>query len=691
MIKMTIAGEEVVSNKEFTITEEMLATSSTILNNCYPKTWEQDHDYVSRFYYPKDYSKCLIYKDTPILPKEYTQVDCLKLTGTQYIDTGVYGNLETELVATAIRTTTGNMQIFGDISSNNRAISCNIGSASTSTLNRFGSATVYIIYKNYIEQDKQFTIKENKTGIYIDGVRAGSLNATADFTTQRTLLLGTRNGSSLSNFWVGSIYSCQIYDNGTLIRNFVPCYRNSDKVVGMYDLANDVFYTNAGTGVFTYNQEQIETETTLIFSGVVKNSGNISLRPTEPKYCSLQILDFKTFLSEGETLDFVINNKTVLQAIQMVTDAISQYGFVLGNVNIIGGDEVIGAYSTQEKTAYDVFQYLADITQSRWYTRMIDENTVAIDFYDPTLMPQGLDIDYTEQYFEENQVIDLTFNYGTRDYRNKQVMLSNEVFGGVDYEETIIADGYNKVFSVTTNIGLLKAITVNGVSMTFATNEEKVLGTEADFYYTIGTNQIEANDTIYASNSVIIVSYTPLVKGRQVVYNTDEVNRINSQTDRKGVIARYEQRNDVLSAQELEKIGQTYIKYKGSPEIILTLQTQTNIYDIGEVVHFNAPINDLDTDYMVKKKSTQIIATGDYSNIFYTYELTSSFNSESAINYFDNQRAKTSGNITSGEYITRNIDIENIANIIWDNLTITEVTPSGDNILNSPLNSPFTQ
>lgn len=691
MIRMTIAGEEVVSNKEFTITEEMLATSSTILNNCYPKTWEQDHDYVSRFYYPKDYSKCLIYKDTPILPKEYTQVDCLKLTGTQYIDTGVYGNLETELVATAMRSTSGNMQIFGDVSNNSRAITCNIGwSKTTTTVNRFGNKSLDIAYRNYIEPSQPFTIKSNKTGIFIDNIQIGTFDTTTSFTTQRTLLLATRNGSSLSNLWVGSIYSCQIYDNGTLIRNFIPCYRNSDKVVGMYDLANGVFYTNAGTGVFTYNQEQIETESTLIFSGLVKNSGNISLRPTEPKYCSLQILDFKTLLSEGETLDFVISNKTVLEAIQMVVDAVSQYGFVLGNVNIIGGNDVIGAYSTQEKSAYDVFQYLADITQSRWSTRMVDENTVAIDFYDPTLMPQGIDIDYTKEWFDDNQVTGLSFNYGTRDYRNKQVMLSDQVYGGTDYIDTILGDGYNKSFLTTANIGLIKSITVNGTSVTFATNEDKELGIDADFYYTPGNDSI-STDNSYSAGTQIVVTYTPLIKGREVIYNTDEVQRINSQIGRKGVIARYEQRNDILTSDNLEKVGQAYIKYKGSAEIILTLSTLVDIYNIGEVVHFNAPITELDTDYMVKKKSTQIIATGDYSNVFYTYELTSSFNSESAINYFDNQRNKTYGNISQGEYITRNIDIENTANIIWDNLTITEVTPNGDNVLNSILNSPFTQ
>ena len=62
MIKMFINDEEVVSNKELSIKEEMLSTPSTILNNCYPKAWENVKDYVSKFYYPRDYSRCIIAK-----------------------------------------------------------------------------------------------------------------------------------------------------------------------------------------------------------------------------------------------------------------------------------------------------------------------------------------------------------------------------------------------------------------------------------------------------------------------------------------------------------------------------------------------------------------------------------------------------------------------------------------------------
>ena len=53
MIQMFIGNEEVVSNKDFTITEEMLSTSSTILNNCYPKVGKMTEIMFQDFITPK--------------------------------------------------------------------------------------------------------------------------------------------------------------------------------------------------------------------------------------------------------------------------------------------------------------------------------------------------------------------------------------------------------------------------------------------------------------------------------------------------------------------------------------------------------------------------------------------------------------------------------------------------------------
>lgn len=495
MIKIFIGGVEVVSNKTFNIKEELLATSSTILNNCYPKSWETNHDYTNNFYFPKDYSNCEIYDDDD-----------------------------------------------------------------------------------------------------------------------------------------------------------------------------------------------------LIFSGVVKNSGNISLRPTEPKFCDLQILSYKCLLSEGQTLDFVIDNKTIEEAIEMVINHISDYGFVVGNIELSNGSDKIGAYSTLNKTPYDVFQYIADISQSKWFTRTIDENTVAIDFYSPELMEQVADIEYTNEYFEENNIIDMSFSFGTQDYRNKQIILSDEVYGSIDTDESITSNGYQTTFETSGIIAIVKNIYVNGVQKTIGTNDEKEIGIYADFYYTPGESSIESN-TNYIAGTIIRIVYTPLVKGRQIVYNNNEINRINSQTGRNGIIARYEDRNDILSSDELNQVAQTYIKYKGTPEIILTIKTQNvDLFNIGQQVYFDMPyLQDLNTNYMVKSKEIEITKTGDNGYVFYTYQLSSNYNSESAINYFDNQRNKANGNISTNEFITRNIDIEDETSIIFDNLQIEQMTPIGDNVLNSILNSPFLQ
>lgn len=431
----------------------------------------------------------------------------------------------------------------------------------------------------------------------------------------------------------------------------------------------------------------------ILFSGIVKNSGEISLNPREPHYCSLQVLDYKTFLSESNTLDFVISNKTIIEAIQMVVNAVSGYGFVVGNIGITQGNDIIGAYSTLNQSAYDVLQYLANISGSRWRARYVDSSTMAIDFYDPDLLPQANDILYTKQYYEDNNIVNLSFSYGTRDYRNKQIVLSDEIYGDIDYRENLYADGYQTTFILQENIGVVNSVSVNGVAQEVITKEEKDNGVDGDFWYTPGKDTLDSKKTL-SVNSEIIVEYTPLIKGRQIIYNSDEVQRVATNTSTIGVIARYETRNDILSSQELNQVGQTYINYKGKAEVLLTLRTKDkDLFNIGEVAYFNAPITELQQNYMVKAKNIEYVVINGTPTLFYEYQLTSSYNNEKAINFFDNQRNKAQGNITMGKSITRNIDIENEATIIWQNLTISEVSidPNNNNALNSSLNSPLVE
>ena len=66
-------------------------------------------------------------------------------------------------------------------------------------------------------------------------------------------IFATRNTDYVGYFEYASakLYSCKIWDNNVLQRDFVPCYRIADGEIWLYDLVNDVFYTNAWTGTFT--------------------------------------------------------------------------------------------------------------------------------------------------------------------------------------------------------------------------------------------------------------------------------------------------------------------------------------------------------------------------------------------------------------------------------------------------------
>ena len=431
-----------------------------------------------------------------------------------------------------------------------------------------------------------------------------------------------------------------------------------------------------------YSKCKIYDGENLIFCGCVKNTGNISLNPREPHFVDLQILDFKTLLSEGETLTYVINNKTITEAINIVIASISDYGFVLGDITLTNPDEPIGAYSTLNKTAYDVFQYFAEITQSKWTTRMIDENTIAIDFYDPLLMEKAGTILSTEEYAEENEIVDISFNYSTNDYRNKQIMTSDEVYGNITQTETLIADGYNKTFMCQNKIGVISSILVNGIPKTFITKNQAEMGASGDFIYTPGNTTFESSQT-YSGGTAIVITYYPIVKGREIILNTVESGRIGNQINRKGTISRYENRNDTTSNIELQKIGQSYIKYKGSAEITLKVVSEKNLFNVGNIVSYQAPLQDLTTDYMVKTKTVEMYL--NVNRVFYTYELSSNFNSENAINYFDNQRAKSQGNIGEGETIVRNIDVENTALIQFYDTEIEPVEVGGNTALDFTL------
>ena len=98
------------------------------------------------------------------------------------------------------------------------------------------------------------TLDFNRSGgyFYLDDVLLGQSQITFSDLKYTIALFGS--GGSRDSYYgetgTGYIYSFKAYQGNELIYDLVPCYRKNDLKPGMYDFANDYFYTNAGSGEF---------------------------------------------------------------------------------------------------------------------------------------------------------------------------------------------------------------------------------------------------------------------------------------------------------------------------------------------------------------------------------------------------------------------------------------------------------
>ena len=66
------------------------------------------------------------------------------------------------------------------------------------------------------------------------------------------MYLFNANGYETNVGFMGSCYGFKMDDaNRNPLRNFIPCYRKADGVIGMYDTVTNLFFENSGDGSFT--------------------------------------------------------------------------------------------------------------------------------------------------------------------------------------------------------------------------------------------------------------------------------------------------------------------------------------------------------------------------------------------------------------------------------------------------------
>ena len=184
---------------------------------------------------------------------KYQAVEYIESVGKQYIDTGIIPNqntgFEIEFLVNNPIDSSGYGTILG-ARKNSKSNEFHITTYSSDTTTKLGTLRFGNSEYNagIVTKTKMKLILMNKTYTNNDGVEH---NLTETFTAPSTLTIFALNQNGNVAQWSGTqLYSLKIYDGDTLIRDFVPCYRKSDKEVGLYDLVENKFYTNQGLDKF---------------------------------------------------------------------------------------------------------------------------------------------------------------------------------------------------------------------------------------------------------------------------------------------------------------------------------------------------------------------------------------------------------------------------------------------------------
>ena len=180
------------------------------------------------------------------LPQGYTELSYIQGDGASYINTRFNPNQNTVVRA----------DIAHDLSSRTCWI---FGARNGTNVDAFG----FLTYKGAYRADYgtattnlsgtptgRFTIEMNKNSVKIDGAVIATAAVQTFVTNCPIYLFANNNAGASAGFSITKIYGCEIYNDDILMREFIPCRRNSDNALGMYDTVYGTFYQNAGSGAF---------------------------------------------------------------------------------------------------------------------------------------------------------------------------------------------------------------------------------------------------------------------------------------------------------------------------------------------------------------------------------------------------------------------------------------------------------
>lgn len=183
-----------------------------------------------------------------VLPDGYTQIEYVQSDGgAHWIDTGFKPNQNTGIIAKfqLLSSTASQTPIYARTAMSVAAFGVFID-ANSKWIADYGTKR----FTGTTSAQSLINLNFNKNVVKFND-ESYTFDTQTFQSNSNLTIFGRNTGGTVQYTAKMKLYSCEIYDNGTLIRNFIPC-KNSSGTIGLYDIVNSQFYTNVGTGgVFT--------------------------------------------------------------------------------------------------------------------------------------------------------------------------------------------------------------------------------------------------------------------------------------------------------------------------------------------------------------------------------------------------------------------------------------------------------
>lgn len=198
---------------------------------------------------------CDGYMSSTEVVHSYTICDYIEADGTQYIDTGISGGAnaayEIKFSSCGSVASDWNHYFAGDGKDTSAARIQAIGSAHV--IGYWANSSHYYWLWNMADAEAHIVRYDSTGAMYVDDVAANYGADTSGF---------AGNGWGDLSWYVFNshnepttkakmrLYYLKMYTDGVLVRDFIPVYRNSDGVFGLWDRVSETFFENIGTGSF---------------------------------------------------------------------------------------------------------------------------------------------------------------------------------------------------------------------------------------------------------------------------------------------------------------------------------------------------------------------------------------------------------------------------------------------------------